>query len=462
MVHLHGKTGRFLEPAAGPPAGANILQMARPGLELHLAAVIRQAAASGEARRRNVRVQSNGDFVSVDLRARRVEAPRPLRGLVLVSFEVMTDAPSPPSGGEADAIPDQLLDVQRELEMTRESHQAAMEELETTNEELTSTNEELQSTNEELQSANEELETSREEMQSLNEELHTLNSEMQSKLDELSRANDDMQNLLNSTDVAVLFLDLELNVKRYTLQATKVFNLIPSDIGRPITDLVSKLQYDRMADDAREVLHSLVYREIEVRDRDDSWYLMRILPYRTQGNRVSGLVLTFFDTTKVKLLQQLESGLHSALERLPVTVIGQDRQLRIMWAHAGALALDSASLRGKTEEDFLPAGEAAAITALKRRVLETGVATNAEVAMTVTGRGATAQDLWVQPLRDGRGALSGLLSVAVDVTEKRADEQRTRALRAELAAALARCQELESTVAELSRDGEPGSLRSGT
>ena len=457
IFHVHGKTGRFLEPATGAPAGANVLQMARPGLELHLAAVIRQALATGEGRRRNIRVQTNGDVALVDLRSRRVDSPRVLQGFVLIGFELAAEVAPAASGTEGEP-PDQLGDLRRELEMTRESHQAAMEQLETTNEELTSTNEELQSTNEELQSTNEELETSREEMQSLNEELQTLNSEMQSKLDELSRANDDMQNLLNSTDVAVLFLDLQLNVKRYTLQATKVFNLIPADIGRPITDLVSKLHYDRLAEDAREVLDSLVYREIEVRDRDWTWYLMRILPYRMQGNRIGGLVITFFETTRLKLLQELESGLQNAMERLPVTVLGQDRDLRIVWAQTGALGIEAAALRGKLEEDFLPPAEAAAITALKRRVLDTGVSTRAEVSMTVVGRGLTQQDLWIQPVRDGRGAVSGVLSIAVDVTGKREDDRVAGQLRSELAVAQERYAELQRQMSALT-EGKAGPQR---
>ena len=131
--------------------------------------------------------------------------------------------------------------------------------MQTSQEELQSANEELQSTNEELQSTNEELTTSKEEMQSLNEELQTVNTELQAKVDELSRANNDMKNLLNSTDIATLFLDNDLNVRRFTPQATKIIKLIPGDVGRPITDLASDLLYPELADDAREVLRTLVF-----------------------------------------------------------------------------------------------------------------------------------------------------------------------------------------------------------
>ncbi len=460
VVHLHGKTGRFLEPAAGQPSTANVLQMARPGLELHLAAAIRQAAAKGDSVRRNIKVQSNGDLITVDVRAHRVESSKPLRGLILVSFELVPLPPPPPVPSEAPGeMPEQMAELRKELELARENHQVAIEELETTNEELTSTNEELQSTNEELQSANEELETSREEMQSLNEELQTLNSEMQSKLDELSRANDDMQNLLNSTDVAVLFLDDELNVKRYTLQATKLFNLIPSDVGRPIADLVSKLDYERMLQDADEVLRTAVYREIQVRSRDGDWYLMRILPYRTQGGRIGGLVFTLFDITKVRRLEALEIGLQNALERLAVTVLGQDRDLRVIWAHAGSLARDAASLHGKQEADFLPAEEAQVISTMKRKALETGTPVRGEVAITLPQGRRTEQDLWIEPVRDGTGTVTGLLSVAIDLTERRQGERTLRELRAELDAARQKLAEPDETDADLPPDSPATSRR---
>jgi two-component system CheB/CheR fusion protein len=186
--------------------------------------------------------------------------------------------------------------MKRELQHTKESLQITIEELETSNEELKSTNEELQSTNEELQSTNEELETSKEEMQSLNEELTTVNTEMQSKVEDLSRANDDMQNLLNSIQIATIFLDNELNIKRFTDQAKRLINLIPTDIGRPLADLVSSLRYDSLVDNCREVFRSLVIKQTEVQTKEGQWYLMRIMPYRTAENVIDGLVLTFVDT----------------------------------------------------------------------------------------------------------------------------------------------------------------------
>ncbi len=186
----------------------------------------------------------------------------------------------------------------------RENLQSTVEELETSNEELKSTNEELQSTNEELQSSNEELETSKEEMQSLNEELQTVNAQLQSKLDELSQASDDMQNLLNSTDIATIFLDSKLRIKRFTTEARQMIKLIASDVGRPVGDLVANLDYDTLEEDAAEVLRTLVFREREVRTKTGDWRLVRITPYRTTENVIDGLVVTFLDINKVKRAEQ--------------------------------------------------------------------------------------------------------------------------------------------------------------
>ncbi|NQX01624.1 PAS domain-containing protein, partial [bacterium] len=181
--------------------------------------------------------------------------------------------------------------------------QATTEELETSNEELKSSNEEMQSVNEELQSTNEELTTSKEEMQSLNEELQTVNSELQAKVDDLSRISNDMKNLLDSTSIATLFLDMDLKVRRFTPQATAIIQLIPGDVGRPITDLVSGLLDSSLATDAREVLRTLVAMEKPMAASDGRWFSMRIMPYRAFDERIDGVVVTFADITVAKALE---------------------------------------------------------------------------------------------------------------------------------------------------------------
>jgi transcriptional regulator with PAS, ATPase and Fis domain len=193
--------------------------------------------------------------------------------------------------------------------------QATREEMQSSQEELRSTNEEMQSTNEELQSTNEELTTSKEEMQSLNKELQTVNTELQARVDELSRSNNDMKNLLNSTDIATLFLDNGLKVRRFTTQATKIIKLIPSDVGRPITDLASDLLYPKLTTDASEVLQKLGIVEKSIAATDGRWFTVRIMPYRTLDDRIDGVVITFADITAAKTLETQLREKHAALEK---------------------------------------------------------------------------------------------------------------------------------------------------
>jgi two-component system CheB/CheR fusion protein len=220
-----------------------------------------------------------------------------------------------------------------ELDYTKERLRHSLEEQQATNEELMSSNEEMASTNEELQSTNEELETTREEMQSLNEELQTVNAELRAKLDDLGDAHSDLQNLLNSTDIATIFLDKDLSIKRFTPQARQVFHLIPSDVGRPLADLLPTLAYDRLMDDARDVLHSLTPCEREVHSADGTWYVMRILPYRTMKDTIGGLVLTFVNVTRAKqgetVLSQARTYFESIVDtvRGPLIVLDSDRRV---------------------------------------------------------------------------------------------------------------------------------------
>ena len=197
---------------------------------------------------------------------------------------------------------DELVRLQEEIRVLRQ-------EMRSSEEELQAANEELQSTNEELQSANEELTTSKEEAQSMNEELQTINNELNSKLDDLALAQSDMQNLLNSTDIATLFLDNALNVRRYTEQVTRIIHLREGDIGRPLSDLASTLVYPELNADARDTLRTLAVSEKQIATTDGHWFSVRIMPYRTVANVIQGVVITLVDITVAK---ELESRLRSA------------------------------------------------------------------------------------------------------------------------------------------------------
>lgn len=190
------------------------------------------------------------------------------------------------------------------MQQYRNEIQALRDEARASREELQSANEELQSTNEELQSTNEELMTSKEEMQSMNEELQTINAELQSNLDELVLAQSDMSNLLNSIDIAILFLDHELNVRRYTDRMTKIVNIRKSDVGRPFSDLTSILQYTELQEDALETLRTLAASEKQILATDGRWFSVRIMPYRRLDNVIDGVVITFVDITATKELEQ--------------------------------------------------------------------------------------------------------------------------------------------------------------
>jgi two-component system CheB/CheR fusion protein len=306
ILYVSGRTGKYLEPAAGK-ANWNIFAMAREGLRYELVDVFQKALRKkGNVALHGLKVGTNGGEQCVDVTLQRLDEPGPLQGLVMIVF---TDVPAPVTAQVAGRPPKpharslRLVELEQELLEVRGEARASHEEMQTSQEELRSTNEELQSTNEELQSTNEELMTSKEEMQSLNEELQTVNTELQAKMDELSRASNDMKNLLDSTDIATLFLDKDLKIRRFTPQTTNIIKLIPADAGRPITDLASELRYPELADDAREVLRKLTIAEKPIGTRDGRWFTVRIMPYRAQDDRIDGVVITFADITAAKTLE---------------------------------------------------------------------------------------------------------------------------------------------------------------
>jgi two-component system CheB/CheR fusion protein len=362
IIYISGRTGRYLEPAAGK-ANWNILAMAREGLryELNLlfSSVLRTKQTSTK---KGLCVGTNGGTQIVNVTIEPLEKPELLRRLLLIVFtpveksksETSKDNPLHISSGN-----NILASLEEDLRVARDEIMTIREEMQTSQEELKSTNEEMQSANEELQSTNEELTTSKEEMQSLNEELQTVNHELQSKVSELSEANNDMKNLLNSTDIATLFLDDSLNIRRFTTRTASIIKLIASDIGRPITDIVTDLHYPALADDAQEVLRTLIFREKQVSANNDRWFSVKIMPYRTQENKIVGLVITFSDiTTSKKLeacLRESEERFRFLFETMPEGALLQDSEGKILMANHEAeriFGLSSEAMKNKKTEEL--------------------------------------------------------------------------------------------------------------
>jgi two-component system CheB/CheR fusion protein len=305
IFNYFGPCTQYLKLPTGEPTNALML-MAREGLGTKVRGAIHRAIRKNEGVvLSDVRVKRNGGYYLVRVTVRPVQVPKAAEGLLLITFEAQSPStqPSSPPGaqdqGEAGGE-SALRQLEYELKATREDLQSTIEELESSNEELKASNEEVMSMNEELQSANEELESSKEELQSLNEELSTVNNQLQEKVLELEKAGNDMANLLNCSDIATVFLDSALRIKLFTPPATKLFNLLASDFGRPLGDFTPRFSDPDLLGDAQQVLQQLVPREKEVTTAEGGWWVRRILPYRTRDNRIEGVVITFVDITERK------------------------------------------------------------------------------------------------------------------------------------------------------------------
>ena len=323
ILYISGRTGTYLEPAAGK-ANWNIFAMAREGLRFDLGSAFQKALREKRAVTvQGIKSVTGTTTQTVDITVQAIIDPEALRGMVMIVF---TDVAVPrEKKAEGHSTPDQpgssaILDLEHELLQSHKDLQTTLEEMQSSQEELTSTNEELQSTNEELQSTNEELTTSQEEMQSLNEELQTVNAEQQFKMDTFSRVNDDLRNLLNSTEIVTIFLDNRLRVRRFTTGADKLFKLIPSDVGRPLSDIATALVYPEMAEESQQVQRTLTFSEKQISTTDGRWFSVRIMPYRTTEDVISGVVITFANITAAKTM---EAELREENEQLRRLIAGK-------------------------------------------------------------------------------------------------------------------------------------------
>ena len=366
VLYLHGRTGMYLEPAVGEPKANNIIEMAREGLSQALLETLEQAAISGtKEQKRNISVKTNGHFTLVDIEIFPVNhATFETLGITyylitlteskneLLPSEVPKEQRDVPSESE---LENHVKYLRQQLSVKEEFLKKAQHEIGTLQEELKSSSEEMQSINEEIQSSNEELETSKEELQSVNEELSTVNTELQVKVTDLSQSNNDMNNLLAGIGIATIFVDQELSVLRFTPAAKDIINLIPTDIGRPLSHLVTKLiGYTSMQKDMKVVLDTLVPKELEVQSTDGRWFMMRIRPYRTLNNVIEGAVISFIDITTVVQTREALSKAND-LQRLAIVVRDATDAVTLQDLAGNILAWNPSAVRiyGWTEEEAL-------------------------------------------------------------------------------------------------------------
>lgn len=339
ILHLSENAGRFLRFAGGEPS-ANIMKVIHPALLSDLRAALFTARKENKtAEAKNIRVKFNGEEKRVNIMVRAVGIPE---AAALIMFE---EIPDELPGEEPDhtivtgdkAMESVVRRMEEELKRTKDQLRNTIEQYETSTEELKASNEELQAINEELRSASEELETSKEELQSVNEELTTVNNELKEKVDETMRANSDLQNLMHSTDIATIFLDRSLHIKRYTPRATEIFNLIPTDVGRPLSHITNRLDPDNFQDDANKSLQNLQTFEREVHAGDGRFFIARFSPYRTLDDKIEGVVISFINITeREKAEEHIREAMAYAeaiIETIREPLLVLDKDLRVLSAN---------------------------------------------------------------------------------------------------------------------------------
>jgi two-component system CheB/CheR fusion protein len=305
VLYFSAGTGKYLQIAAGLPS-RDVLAMASPGLRVDLRTALHRAKESGRrVRRDRIPIETNGGVQVIDLVVEPITRGGDTTYGIVFADHVPTGRHDESGSARRPAGEDDIIQqIEKELQETKERLQSTIEELETANEEFRSANEELMSVNEEMQSSNEEIESSKEELQSVNEELHAVNSELSNKVDELNRANSDLNYLFQSTEIATIFLDQNLAIRSFTPPVTKLFNLIPSDHGRQLTDFVSRLAYPDLENDIRAVFGGEVIERAVSLANGKRHFLARILPYRTAGGKIDGVLLTFVDITGIAAVEE--------------------------------------------------------------------------------------------------------------------------------------------------------------
>lgn len=429
IVHMSEHVGRFLHFAGGQPS-RNLLDVVNPALRLELRTALfraQQENASVQVRQVPLEIEEKPCFVHISVRPMNEGAAR---GGFLVVFEEQEREPSIVLSG-----PDSLArDLEEELQQVKSNLRSTIEQYEASTEELKASNEELQAMNEELRSATEELETNKEELQSLNEELTTVNQEMKSKVEELSHSNSDLKNLMASTNIATIFLDRALCIQRYTPPAVELFNLIPTDIDRPLSDLRHRLDYDGLQNDAAQVLQRLLPVEREIHNADGRCFLARFTPYRSDEDRIGGVVLTLVDITERKRSEQERLRLHTHIEQqaqvfnTTLSSINDfayifDKEGRFVYSNKPLLDLLGITLEQIIGKNFFdlnyPHDLAARLQSQIRQVFETGEMVKGETPFTSPTGADGFYEYIFNPVKAADGSIESVAGSTRDVTGRK-------------------------------------------
>jgi two-component system, chemotaxis family, CheB/CheR fusion protein len=432
VLHLSESVGRFLQPQGGLVSHA-ILELVRTELRGEVGVALRHAFEAGEQWLSEfVAVHFNGTprRVAVLVQPHADDGQRPTRALLLfleagtVSADGHEPALAEAGSARERALLERLHQADQHIKSLRAEHHAAEED-------LRAVNEELQSLNEEYRSTTEELETSKEELQSINEELQTVNFELKAKLEEISRAHDDLENLMAATDIATLFLDRSLSIKRFTPQVAGIFKVKSTDIGRPIGDITHGLAYDELERDVRSVLANLAPLEREITAHDGRAFSVRLRPYRTAGDKIDGVVITLIDVTRLK---RAESVLRRSEERFRALV---DASAQTVWTTdaAGAVAEDAPSWRtftGQAEAqrrgwgwlEAVHADDRADAEQHWRQALASRIPLDHELRLWHAASGSYRwTSMRAVPLRSSDGSVRGWVGMNSDISERKAAEE---------------------------------------
>jgi PAS domain S-box-containing protein len=452
VLSVLGPLASYLEFPPGELT-KDMLAIARQGLRTKIRTAVHKAVRDKEVVTNvEARVKRDGAYFPCKITVKPLAEPKEAEDLLLVTFEERVEATErAPVASEAEEESSIVKQLGCELRVSREDLQSTIEEMESSNEELKASNEEVMSMNEELQSANEELETSKEELQSLNEELSTVNNQLRDKVDELDKANNDMTNLLASTDIATIFLDPEKRIRQFTRSTAKLLSLIAADIGRPVDDFSSRLANSALLPDVDRVLEKLTPLEKEVHTENGECYLRRVTPYRTQDNRIEGVVVTFVDITRrtrverelktlnemleqqvaerTAALSQREQEFHALADSVPARFCYLDadevyryvnRRCEVDFGRPGA------DIVGKTMEDILGPQLYASVHPHIQKVLsghEAQFRVEAE-----TAKGPQVFQVTYMPDFDEDGQVKGFFALVSDITARRQAEERVRLL----------------------------------